>query len=165
MVTASPNLGTDSVRLWGKYFLAKNMAIQIPVLLTDLLVSAKMALGLQREFPLQMLCHLTNASFVLCAKPALKDRPDFIPWFISLDTAWQAFASNVFFNKNKLLTSDDINSWVGLWLGQHCLRQQAGLIGPFLSSPTFMSQLLNFEHSQKLSQAKFFWTKNFQNSC
>lgn len=72
MVTASPNLGTDSVRLWGKYFLAKNMAMQIPVLLTDLLAYAKMALGLQKEFPLQMLCHLTNASFVLCAKSTLR---------------------------------------------------------------------------------------------
>ena len=88
----------------------KNMAIQIPVLLTDLLAYAKMALGLQKEFPLQMLCHLTNASFVLCAKSTLKDRPDFVPLFISLDTTWHAFGSNVFFSKNKPLTSDDINS-------------------------------------------------------
>lgn len=72
MVTASPNLRIDSVRLWGKYFLAKNMAIQIPGLLSDLLADAKMALGLQKEFPLPMLCHITNASFVLCAKSTLR---------------------------------------------------------------------------------------------
>ena len=42
------------------------------VLLSDLLAYAKIALGLQKEFPLQMLCHLTNASFVLCAKSTLR---------------------------------------------------------------------------------------------
>lgn len=73
MVTACPNLGADSVRLWGKYFLAKiNMAIQMPVLLSDLLVYAKITPGLQKEFPSQIFCRLTNASFVLYAKPTLR---------------------------------------------------------------------------------------------
>lgn len=43
----------------------------MPVLLSDL-AYAKITLGLQKEFPLQMLCHLTNASFVLCAKSTLR---------------------------------------------------------------------------------------------
>ena len=48
------------------------MVIQIPVLLSDLLAYARMAPGLQKEFPTQMLHHLTNASLVLCTKSMLK---------------------------------------------------------------------------------------------
>lgn len=48
------------------------MVIQIPVLLSDLLAYSRMAPGLKKEFPSQMVSHLTNASFVLCTKSTQK---------------------------------------------------------------------------------------------
>lgn len=50
---------------------------------------------------------------------------DFIPWFTSWDTIWHVLPSDVFFNKNQPLTPDDMNSWVGLWLG-HTLPKAGG---------------------------------------
>lgn len=101
------------------------MVIYIPVLLNDLFAFAKMAPWLQEEFPSQIVCHLTNASFVLCIKSTLKTTQ-----ILRLDSfIWTCFGislpSNVFFNKNKLLTSHDMNSWVGLWLG-HTLPKATG---------------------------------------
>lgn len=118
-----------------------DMAVQIQAMWRNLLAHAKVApqsAELWKHCLHQNLCHHTHAAFVLRTKPT-QGLPRFCTWFISSDAAWHAFGRNVFFNKNKPLTSDDMDSWVLLWLDTHCLRQQAGFLGPQLLSPTFMS--------------------------
>lgn len=100
------------------------MAIEMPVWLSDLLACAKMAPGLLKEFPSQTLCHLTNASFVLCAKSTLRTAQilylDSLLWTL-FGMSSQAMSSLI---RTNHLTSDDMNSWIGLRLG-HTLPKAA----------------------------------------
>lgn len=86
------------------------MATQILALLNDLLAYAKVAPSLQKEFPSQILCHLTNASFVLCAKSTLKTAQVLYPdSFLQtlFDMSLGATSSSI---RTNHLTSDDMNS-------------------------------------------------------
>jgi hypothetical protein len=99
--------------------------------------SSPLVYRILKEFASQMLWNLTNASFVLCAKVNSKDSTGFLPWFISLDTTWHVIGRDVFFNKKKPVTSDDMNFWVLLWLG-HALPKAAGWVPwPFFEQPYF----------------------------
>lgn len=125
MVTACPNLGTVSVRLWGKYFLAKKYGHTSASV--DEWSPCLCQSGLQTAERIPFTDAMPPHKWFFCpmCKTNSVDCPDFIPWFISLDITWHVFASNVFSNKNKPPTSDDMNSWTGFWLG-HTLPKAAG---------------------------------------
>lgn len=141
------------------------MVIQIPVLLSDLLAYSRMAPGLKKRIPFTDGQPPHKCFFCPMYKINSKDRPDFIPWFISSDTIWHMFASNVFFNKKKPLTSDDMNSWEGLWLG-HTLPKAGGW-AHWLSfeQPCFYVLVTQLWALPKVISSQVFLDKNTQNSC
>lgn len=154
MVTACPNLGADSVSLWGKYFLAKNYGHTNASVTEWSPCLCQNGPWTAERIPFTDALPPHKCFFCPLCKVNSKDRPDFIPWFISLDTTWHVFASNVFFNKDKPLTSDDMNSWIGLWLG-HTLPKAAGW-AHWLSSE---QPYFHVPVSQLQAQPKIIWSQ------
>lgn len=128
MVTVCPNLVADSPGLWNKYFLAKlknKMWLWKSSAAEWSFCQCQNVYWGGESIPFTYALPPHKCLFCPVCKINSKNRPDFIPGFISLDIIWQIFVSNVFFNKNKPLKSDDMNSWVERWLG-HTLPKAAG---------------------------------------